>query len=46
MTKSKTAPASLNNFRIEPLTSNNWGKFVGLFGERGACGNCNHKSKP
>lgn len=40
MTKSKTGPASLDNFRIEPLTRNNWGKFVSLFGERGACGNC------
>jgi hypothetical protein len=25
---------------VEPLTKKNWTKFVQLFGERGACGNC------
>jgi GNAT superfamily N-acetyltransferase len=25
---------------VEPLTETNWHKFVQLFGERGACGNC------
>ena len=25
---------------VEPLSKKNWGKFVQLFGERGACGNC------
>lgn len=25
---------------VEPLTTNNWDKFVQLFGEKGACGNC------
>jgi GNAT superfamily N-acetyltransferase len=25
---------------FEPLTNKNWNKFVQLFGERGACGNC------
>lgn len=25
---------------FEPLTRKNWAKFVALFGERGACGNC------
>ncbi len=25
---------------FEPLSKTNWGKFVQLFGERGACGNC------
>jgi GNAT superfamily N-acetyltransferase len=25
---------------FEPLTKKNWNKFVSLFGERGACGNC------
>jgi GNAT superfamily N-acetyltransferase len=25
---------------FEPLTKNNWGKFVQLFGDKGACGNC------
>lgn len=30
----------LNHLTFEPLTKANWGKFVQLFGERGACGNC------
>ena len=30
----------LNQLTFEPLTKKNWGKFVHLFGERGACGNC------
>jgi GNAT superfamily N-acetyltransferase len=25
---------------FEPLTRKNWGQFVGLFGNKGACGNC------
>ncbi len=25
---------------FEPLTKKNWGKFVQLFGDKGACGNC------
>lgn len=25
---------------IEPLTKKNWGKFIELFGAKGACGNC------
>ena len=25
---------------VEPLTRKNWGKFIQLFGEKGACGNC------
>ena len=25
---------------FEPLTKRNWGKFVKLFGDKGACGNC------
>ena len=25
---------------VEPLTRKNWSKFVQLFGEKGACGNC------
>ncbi len=33
-----------NNFltalTFEPLTKSNWNKFVELFGEKGACGNC------
>ncbi len=31
---------TLNNLRVEPLTTRNWNKFVSLFGEKGACGNC------
>lgn len=30
----------LNQLTFEPLSKNNWGQFVRLFGERGACGNC------
>jgi GNAT superfamily N-acetyltransferase len=30
----------LERITIEPLTKANWGKFVQLFGEKGACGNC------
>jgi GNAT superfamily N-acetyltransferase len=30
----------LSQLTFEPLTKENWGKFVQLFGERGACGNC------
>lgn len=30
----------LNQLIFEPLSKNNWGKFVQLFGDRGACGNC------
>jgi GNAT superfamily N-acetyltransferase len=30
----------LNQLTFEPLSKNNWGKFVELFGNRGACGNC------
>lgn len=30
----------LNQLTFEPLSKNNWGKFVQLFGDRGACGNC------
>jgi GNAT superfamily N-acetyltransferase len=30
-------PGSLT---VEPVTRKNWGKFVELFGSRGACGNC------
>lgn len=25
---------------FEPVTKKNWGKFIQLFGEKGACGNC------
>jgi len=30
----------LNRLTFEPLSISNWEKFVYLFGERGACGNC------
>jgi hypothetical protein len=30
----------LNKLTFEPLTKSNWDKFVRLFGEKGACGNC------
>jgi GNAT superfamily N-acetyltransferase len=33
-------PEFLDQLTFEPVTSRNWGKFVQLFGERGACGNC------
>ena len=30
----------LDKLTFEPLTKSNWNKFVQLFGEKGACGNC------
>ena len=36
----KPDPDFLNHFSVEPLTIANWSKFVRLFGENGACGNC------
>ena len=30
----------LSSLRIEALSKSNWSKFVQLFGEKGACGNC------
>lgn len=39
--KTKSRPDNLlHEMRFEPLCKNNWDKFVRLFGERGACGNC------
>ncbi|MBI3139825.1 MAG: GNAT family N-acetyltransferase [Sphingobacteriales bacterium] len=40
MKKENTASDFLNSLSFEPLTRNNWQKFVELFGEKGACGNC------
>jgi GNAT superfamily N-acetyltransferase len=42
MVKSKAVKESisLNKLTYKPLSRNNWNKFVDLFGERGACGNC------
>lgn len=31
---------TFSGFTIEPVTKRNWNKFVKLFGDRGACGNC------
>ena len=41
-TMKKLIPDSefLNHLTFEPLTGANWGKFVQLFGNKGACGNC------
>jgi GNAT superfamily N-acetyltransferase len=36
----KTEPDFLNQLTFEPLTRTNWNKFLLLFGEKGACGNC------
>jgi GNAT superfamily N-acetyltransferase len=33
-------PDFKSKITFEPLSKNNWDKFVILFGERGACGNC------
>ena len=30
----------INQLNVEPVTTKNWNKFVELFGENGACGNC------
>ncbi|HEU4789054.1 MAG TPA: GNAT family N-acetyltransferase [Flavobacterium sp.] len=30
----------LDQLTFEPLSKDNWGKFVQLFGNKGACGNC------
>jgi hypothetical protein len=30
----------INEIRVEALTNKNWFKFVQLFGNKGACGNC------
>lgn len=33
-------PEFLSQLTFEPLNKSNWPKFVQLFGEKGACGNC------
>ena len=33
-------PEFINKIKVEPVSKNNWDKFVSLFGARGACGNC------
>jgi len=40
MTKHNTKSFSSNQLTFEPLTKRNWNKFVELFGNKGACGNC------
>ena len=40
MGKNRSNQANPADFIVEPLTIGNWDKFVELFGERGACGNC------
>ena len=40
MAKDNYDPDFLNQLTFEPLTKTNWNKFVLLFGNKGACGNC------
>lgn len=40
MTREHIETEFLSLLRFEPLTKNNWNKFVQLFGTKGACGNC------
>jgi GNAT superfamily N-acetyltransferase len=40
MTNNNNDPGFLNQLTFEPLTKVNWNKFVQLFGDKGACGNC------
>lgn len=40
MIKDNNESDFFNQLTFEPLTKTNWNKFTGLFGEKGACGNC------
>ena len=40
MTQSKYDTELSEHLTFEPLTKANWNKFVQLFGDKGACGNC------
>lgn len=40
MKKQNTELTFLDQLTFEPLTKKNWSKFVELFGDKGACGNC------
>ncbi len=40
MKKVNMTSSFLNSLIFEPLTKYNWNKFVELFGDKGACGNC------
>ena len=39
-TKPAHDPEFLDQLSFQPLTTANWGKYLQLFGEKGACGNC------
>lgn len=38
--KTSNYKESVNQLTIEPLSKDNWNKFLELFGKKGACGNC------
>lgn len=40
MARPTTDNSIASEMTFEPVTKKNWGKFVQLFGEKGACGNC------
>lgn len=40
MSNTTSDPEFLSQLTFEPLNKSNWPKFVQLFGEKGACGNC------
>ena len=40
MTNFDQNPEFLSQLTVEPVTIKNWNKFIMLFGEKGACGNC------
>ncbi len=40
MTRQSNDTDFLSSLKFEPLTKENWNKFVELFGAKGACGNC------
>jgi hypothetical protein len=40
MNKGDSDSGFLDRLTFEALTPKNWEKFVQLFGEKGACGNC------
>ena len=40
MTQQHQEPDFLKQLTFEPLTRKNWGQFVQLFGNKGACGSC------
>src|ERR1035437_7757101 len=40
ITKQTKDKEFLNQLTFEPLSKDNWGKFIQLFGDKGACGNC------